>query len=687
MGDIVQAGTGCRHALALFTLLAMPTSGLTFEIHPHSGSGLTGVLDTPLAFGQPEGETSLIYFHSDHVNGLAVGFQPYPWLETALSFPNYDDIGGGVSSSSQSINLKFRLLEETATRPEVALGFTGLLANDRDSAELLAASKHFGDFYGTIGIGWGRLGGSADLGSPFGSRPALDPGRIAGIDHLFKGDAGLFLNAAWQTPVKGLSLLGSYGSDTFANEAYEPSSRFSYGLEYRMEGGAKLTLAHMNGDTIAAQLTFHGNPLRPPVQPNIGPGPLPIEPRARAPQLPPGWAGDAGLRQNLANAIVNSLGEQQIRALDIKLGEREITATVSGNTQFDHANLIGRTARTLAAHAPASVETFRIRLRQGPYTTNEVVLPRRSLEESVDTPSQGQVIWDATEFTGAAPESRDPDYTSGYEGGLSWSLYPAVNLRLDPDNSIRPSVNAVATARYSFSPKTYVSATLKYPIYREQVSDPPPAVIPARSDWYAYNHDELHLDRLVFVHRRKLGNETYSRTSIGYLERQYAGVSSELLWKPADSPFGLGIELNHVVKRDYDDAFSTLDYDSTTGHGSVYWESPFTGVSLQLDAGRYLAGDWGAGLTLGRRFANGWNVAVSTTWTEAMGDDDLDVGFEVEVPFSWAAPLRTRERTTIGLGTSGGDYGARVNVPDRIYEDIRDGGYSQISNGWGQFWN
>ena len=107
----------------------------------------------------------------------------------------------------------------------------------------------------------------------------------------------------------------------------------------------------------------------------------------------------------------------------------------------------------------------------------------------------------------------------------------------------------------------------------------------------------------------KLDDDLYGRLSGGLLERMFAGVSAELLWKPARQSWGLGGEINYVQQRDYDQMFSFRNYDVVTGHASVYWDTGWYGIGSQVDAGRYLAGDWGATLSLKRRFANGWEFA------------------------------------------------------------------------------
>ncbi len=165
---------------------------------------------------------------------------------------------------------------------------------------------------------------------------------------------------------------------------------------------------------------------------------------------------------------------------------------------------------------------------------------------------------------------------------------------------------------------------------------------------------EIGIEDLALHWYERPGRALYSRVSLGYLERMFAGASAELLWKPVDSRLALGAELNYVVQRDYDLGFGAQDfadlggvYDVVTGHGSVYYdfENDFHG---RIDVGRYLAGDWGATFALDREFANGWRVGAYATLTdvpfEDFGEGSFDKGIQLTIPLDWALGNATRAR-------------------------------------------
>ena len=46
---------------------------------------------------------------------------------------------------------------------------------------------------------------------------------------------------------------------------------------------------------------------------------------------------------------------------------------------------------------------------------------------------------------------------------------------------------------------------------------------------------------------------------------------------------------------------------TTIGHLSVYYDAGGM-FDIEVNAGRYLAGDWGATTTISRKFGSGWEV-------------------------------------------------------------------------------
>ncbi|MEM7240036.1 MAG: YjbH domain-containing protein, partial [Pseudomonadota bacterium] len=140
----------------------------------------------------------------------------------------------------------------------------------------------------------------------------------------------------------------------------------------------------------------------------------------------------------------------------------------------------------------------------------------------------------------------------------------------------------------------------------------------------------------------------------------------------------------------FDSLFTFQDYDVVTGHASLYWDTGWKGVFAQLDAGRYLAGDYGGTITLKRRFANGWEVGGFATFTDVpfdeFGEGSFDKGLFLTIPFNWALPYESRSEFSTVLRPLTRDGGQRLIVANRLYPIVEDFDRQALRANWGSFW-
>ena len=163
----------------------------------------------------------------------------------------------------------------------------------------------------------------------------------------------------------------------------------------------------------------------------------------------------------------------------------------------------------------------------------------------------------------------------------------------------------------------------------------------------------------------------------------------EILYKPAQSPIGIGIDIHRVRKRDYDMRFDLLDYQTTVGHASFYYDAgPW--FDLEINAGRYLAGDWGATTTISRTFGSGWEVGGYATLTDVpfhtFGEGSFDKAIFVSIPIDWitSTPTQTQRRLTLRPITR--DGGANLSSARSLYRKIKRSQNSQFQREIGRLW-
>jgi hypothetical protein len=153
----------------------------------------------------------------------------------------------------------------------------------------------------------------------------------------------------------------------------------------------------------------------------------------------------------------------------------------------------------------------------------------------------------------------------------------------------------------------------------------------------------------------------------------YGGVGGEVLYRPLDERWAVGVEANWVKQRDFDQRFSFRDYSVATGHASFYymWGEERRVVSA-ISAGRYLAKDWGATLAVSRAFDNGVTMGAYATKTDVSskdyGEGSFDKGIYVSVPFDFLLPRSTRARANFLWNPLYRDGGARVGHSYGLYQ-------------------
>lgn len=679
--------------------------------------GQPGLIDLPSAEMMPDGEVtgSYSYFGGTHRRNLT--FQVLPRLSATVRHATIADWGepGDPSEdlTDRSLDLTFQLLREEGWRPGVAVGLRDVLGTGTYSSEFIVATKRVTPAVTvSAGVGWGRLGSSGSFGNPFcdlfgggacdREEDYGDGGDIA-FDRFFRGeDAAPFAGIEWRTPLDGLTLKAEYSPDDYTREQESPAadfereSRLNFGAEYRVTSGITLGGYWMYGSEVGVNLSVSANPFRPLERQDLAPGPIPVTARAADAPRGSGWAANAAARGQLGAALAEALEGEGVRLEELRVTGTSAEVLIVNERLSQDPMAIGRTVRLLQTGLPASVETMAVTLvRDGlPVTTTRI--DRATYEGLIDRPLAGERMWQevSIESAGAAepgagiwrPDDRYPD--------LEWSIFPVPFVIDRGDDKVSAGLTADAAATWHMSPEFSISGRVSQ-LFLGRSSDPGPsdsALPPVRSESARYYAGyEPRLARLTADYVTKLSDDVYARASAGYLERMFAGVSGEVLWKPSTSPIGFGVEVNYVAQRDNEGlGLGEYDYDVATGHASLYWDTGWNGFEVQLDAGRYLAGDWGSTLRVTRHFPNGWAFGAYATLTdvstEDFGDGNFDKGVTLEIPLRWATPFETRARTGVRLGTGARDGGARLDVANRLYDTVRELDENRLERNWGAFW-
>ena len=137
------------------------------------------------------------------------------------------------------------------------------------------------------------------------------------------------------------------------------------------------------------------------------------------------------------------------------------------------------------------------------------------------------------------------------------------------------------------------------------------------------------------------------------------------------------------------DGTEMRDYETTIGHLSVYYDAGGL-FDFEVNAGRYLAGDWGATTTISRKFGSGWEVGGYATLTDVpfatFGEGSFDKAIYVSVPIDWiiSSPNRTKRRLFLRPITR--DGGAQLSNARRLYREIENFQNASFKREIGRVW-
>lgn len=685
-----------------------------------SSFGLPGGIDTPTAETLADGTLGATVSWSDYARRSSVVFQALPGLTTVLRYSRVRGIpeADNDSITDRSLDLRYQVLDEQGWRPAVAVGLQDFLGTGVYSGEYIVATKTVTPSVRvSAGLGWGVLAG----------KPRVididDEGGTLNVEEWFRGGARPFASVSWQVNDR-LNLVAEYSNNDYIvrysngavyQQGEEPGSNVNLGAYYRFGQNYEVGVYTIGGQTFGAQFSLTLNPREAPYPSGLEKAPAPVRPRPAPQADPDGWSGVWAQDPTAQPAIQTALGDAMAKEGQIlesmALSPNRAEVRLRNQRYISQAEAIGRTARLMTRALPPSVETFVITSTADGVPTSSVIV-RRSDIERLENTEAGRIA-DASTLSDAPAGAPGLVRSEGVYPRFRWSLKPYFSLGIfSAEDGVTYETGAQARASYEIAPGLVLTGALRQRAfgnierrgptidgerisYDEYLADPslettPEGVPRVRSDtrMYSGNNDPV-IPELTLAYFAKPTPTVYTRVTAGLLERAFGGVSTEVLWKPVDSPLAIGAEINHVRKRDFDQLFDFRDYQVTMGHVSAYYEFP-QGFTAQLDVGKYLAGDKGATLSVTREFANGWRVGAYATKTdlsaEEFGEGSFDKGVTLSIPLGWATGQASRERVNANLRSLSRDGGAQLNVRDRLYERVRESHSVKLYEGWGRFW-
>jgi hypothetical protein len=680
-------------ALLATTTAAFSTGAYGQSLNLYGNSGL---IDMPSAEPQPDGQISGTISGSKTDRRVTLAFQLTKRLSTSFRYSELNDWTIAGNDNDRSFDVQFQLLEETESLPGIAIGLRDFMGRGAYGAEYIVATKKIHpNLRLTGGLGWGRLGDSTNVADLRVGANAQ--GGVPTTSQWFDGPVGFFGGAEWQTPVPGLTFKAEYSSDRYAREvaagAIERNSPFNFGLEYKRKDAISFGLYYLHSSQVGLRFSAAINPKRPPTTGSFERAPLPVIARPVNYSTSTDWANQPTYTATARNQFAAVLKEQGLAVEALAVNGTSAELRIRNNTFNASSQAIGRAARAMAFVLPPSVEEFIITPVVNGIPASSVVIRRSDLERLENDAMGTEKILAAAQIRSPFALPKGAEYQLGLYPNFSWAIAPVVSISLfDGSGPARASAGLRGSAEYTISPGFSLSGSVTQRVFGNlQDETPPPSGLPrVRTDRALYKREgKTALETLTADYLFKPGPDFYGRVSVGYLESMFGGVSTELLWKPANQRWGLGVDVNYVKQRDFDQLLGFRDYDVVTGHVSAYW-AVNRGLTAQLDMGRYLAGDWGATLSVDRVFANGWRMGAYATVTDAdaaaFGDGSFSKGLHLSVPLAWGIGTPTRKTYAIDMNTEARDGGARLRVNNRLHGLVSEYQRPGLEANWARFW-
>jgi membrane-associated phospholipid phosphatase len=644
--------------------------------------GGTGLLQTNTARMAKAGNFSFSFSSVRPYTQGNVFFQPFDWMEAGFRYTNVSnrlygpaDLSGSQTFKDKSIDVKLRLWKESAYVPEIALGLRDVAGTGLFSGEYLVASKRTGDLDWSLGMGWGYVGGRGNIRNPLGrvfaafntrDTTVVGQGGVPSFSTYFRGPASLFGGVQYQTPWEKLILKVEYDGNDYQHQPQANNlaqrSPFNIGLVYRAASAVDLTVGVERGNTVMFGVAFHtqldgmqtpkpGDPPRVPVS-------------VVRPNAAPDWAATSREIQRQSSWHVEKIEQR----------DRELRVTVDDVGEVYWRDRVDRAAAVLHRDAPAPVERFSFVYRQRGLDVAEHSIDRGAWVEKQTQPLAPQERREAV--IARSPENvppQKPVYESPrprFEHSLDFDYRQTLG---GPDAFVLFQISAVERVKLRLRNDTWIQGGVRLGLldnYSKFKYDAPSNLPRVRTFLREYlTTSALTMPNLQATHVGKLSENQYYSVYGGYLEDMFGGVGGEWLYRPFASRVAVSANINAVRQRNFDQGFGFRDYKTVTGHGTVYWDTGWQDLQMNLSVGRYLAKDFGATLDVSRVFKNGVRVGAFATKTNVssatFGEGSFDKGIYLSIPFD---AMLTKSSNTVAsflwkpLTRDGGAMLARENT-------------------------
>ena len=379
---------------------------------------------------------------------------------------------------------------------------------------------------------------------------------------------------------------------------------------------------------------------------------------------------------------------------DLRIFTNSLDVDVVNRRYLNVSQMIGRVVRILSITSPPNINSFKISVidHSTSLYISEIVVKRKNFisnELKFDGPES---LFSSISVNNSRKKFLNDNQLDHRK--LSWSLYPYLDgMLFDPHAPIRFTVGAELNGIYKLHPMFSISGSLRLPVAgtMDDIKRGPKTGLPnVRSDFMYYHRDigsSLFINYLTLNQLIKPVQNVYALVNVGILELMHAGIRSEIIWKNNKKAYGFGLDVAKVQKRGTYGDFQLKDEHYNTYLASLYYDLPNDWI-IKIDAGKYLAGDFGSTISMKRTFNNGWEIGAFATLTDVpfdtFGEGSFDKGLTIKAPINWFTGKKSKAVMSGVIRPITGDGGVKLNLSREkyLYDVVSEYDQKNIADNW-----
>tara|TARA_B100000768_G_scaffold181273_1_gene203614 strand:+ start:4084 stop:6216 length:2133 start_codon:yes stop_codon:yes gene_type:complete len=697
-----------------FCLVLFLVTSNCIHANSYNSFGQVGLISIPSA--EVKAEPS-IFFTSNKNNYIKLGtltVTPFDWMEASYFYYRPDDLLWGGTKGlflDKGFNVKFSYKPKSIFIPRLAIGLDDFAGTGNFTKEYVVSTYDLKGIKLTAGIGWGKFVGDvlntknplSYISDDFNIRPSTSGNYALGgnpsYDKWFRGNSALFGGIEFSIP-KTKNMKFKIETDPFdyfkfsccgeglSNDSYRVRNKiknYNYGISYQFNDYGNIDMSYIKGDTWNLSFSFglsSDKPLRKKnkFKPNIV-----------------NKNFNQTVKREFYYDLLDNLNNNSLYLQTASISKNQLSITVDSqefNNPISYSSRAAHIANEVAKFNNYNFRKIDVGLITRGIEINNIAFRPEDIEnkklplilqrDRAEISYPKNLSYKNDEFQ---PRLKFPILINSFEPDIRMHIgsperfaFTGIGIKMNSEIQLNRNLTISSSIGQSlddnFDRKFPCPCTLMEPVRTEVVS-------------YLQESDDLYIKHLQIDNIWAPKENFYARITAGYLEDMFAGISTELLYKPFNRNIAISIENNYVQKRNYNGRFKLLDYRTNTNHLNLSFYEPNTNILVKWSYGKYLAKDKGYTLDLSRRMPAGWQAGVYFSKTnvsaEIFGEGSFDKGFYFKIPFNIFIKGNTKASTGFSLKTMTRDGGAKLNLQNKLIDSFYGSTLSEINENWKGF--